>query len=116
MVITRKIEKDLILETVIYIAGLASIILFFRDNFIATFFVIASWLVALKFWHEKHDIYYYLTALILGPLGEITAVYIGVWTYTNPTAFGIPLWLPFAWGSFVMLAKRIAETFVEIKK
>jgi hypothetical protein len=39
----------------------------------------------------------------LGAAGEISAVYFGVWQYPAPFAFGIPMWVPFAWGLIAMV-------------
>jgi len=34
----------------------------------------------------------------------------GAWRYAGPTALGIPLWLPFAWGLAAVLIRGIAAT------
>ena len=40
---------------------------------------------------------------VLGGLGEISAVHFGVWQYPAPFVFGIPIWVPFAWGLITMV-------------
>ena len=40
---------------------------------------------------------------VLGAVGEISAVHFGVWQYPAPFAFGIPVWVPFAWGLITMV-------------
>jgi len=111
----RRVWKELLLELLIYAAGMASVFLFFRNNIVTTVLVIATGLVALKFWHKKHDLYFYVAGAVVGSVGEIIYISFGVWQYANPTFLGIPMWLPFGWGSAVMIIKRIAETFVKIE-
>jgi uncharacterized membrane protein YoaT (DUF817 family) len=41
----------------------------------------------------------FLLVFFAGPVSEIIAIYAGAWTYTYPSVFGIPLWLPFVWGN-----------------
>lgn len=115
MKFTSKIEKELILEFILFSIGIVAISFFYNYNLLLTLFLILTWVVGLIFWHKKHDIFFYIIGAIIGPIGEIIAIYFGAWQYTNPTIFGIPIWLPFAWGLIVMLIKRIAETFVRIE-
>lgn len=115
MKITEKIEKELILEFILFCCGIASISLFFKNNLLLTALLILAWSIGIKFWHKKHDIYFFVIGAIVGPMAEIICIHFGVWQYVNPTILGIPIWLPFAWGLATMLIKRIAETFVKIE-
>ncbi|TSC63744.1 MAG: hypothetical protein G01um101493_347 [Microgenomates group bacterium Gr01-1014_93] len=47
---------------------------------------------------ERKGIYYFLAAAIFGPIGEAIVSANGLWTYHGETIFGIPYWLPLAWG------------------
>ena len=116
MYFTRKIEKELIFEFILFCAGILAISLFYTNNFLLTVLLIISWLIGIGGWHKKHDIYFLLTGAIIGPIGEIICIYFGVWRYTNPTFLGIPIWLPLVWGLATILIKRIAEVFVKIEK
>ena len=116
MAITKKIEKELIYEIVLFCAGITAISLFYANNFLLTFLLIITWLIGMKGWHKNHDIYFLIAGAIIGPLGEIVCIYFGAWRYVNPTFFGIPIWLPLAWGLAIMLIKRFAEIFVKIEK
>jgi hypothetical protein len=115
MGIMERVEKELIFEIVLFSVGIAAISLFYKNNILLTFLLIVAWLVGIKFWHKKHDVYFFISGAIIGPVGEIICIYFGVWQYTNPTFLGIPLWLPFAWGFATMLIKRIGETFLKVK-
>lgn len=50
----------------------------------------------------------YLYVFILGPLAEAFAIYFGAWTYSNPVIIGIPLYLPFVWGSAGVFISNLA--------
>ena len=115
MKVTKKIEKELIFEIILFCAGIASIAIFFLNNLLLSVLLIIAWAIGIKFWHKKHDIFFFVIGAIIGPIGEIVCIYFGVWQYANPTFLGIPIWLPLAWGLATMVIKRIAETFVKIE-
>jgi len=113
--LTKKLKKELLFEIILFFAGIVTIAIFFNNNILLSFLLIAIWAIGIKFWHKKHDVYFFVTGAIIGPLAEIICIYFGVWHYANPTFLGIPIWLPLAWGFATMLIKRIAETFVRIE-
>ena len=112
---TKKVEKELVFEIILFSAGIAAISLFYKNNLLLTVLLILAWLIGIKFWHKKHDIYFLLAGAIIGPLGEIVCIHFGAWQYANPTFLGIPIWLPFVWGLAVVLIKRFAEIFIKIE-
>ena len=63
-------------------------------------------------WHSRSDLIFYFVAFVLGPLGEIAAVYFGAWRYSEPF-FLIPVWLPFLWGIAALFMKKISENFTD---
>ncbi|MCK4335915.1 MAG: DUF2878 family protein [Candidatus Aenigmarchaeota archaeon] len=115
MRITEETGKELVLEIILFCTGITTTVLFYMNNLLLTALLIIILAIGIKFWHKKHDMYFFVTGAIIGLITEIFCVHFGVWQYTNPTFLGIPVWLPFAWGLFTMLIKRIAETFVKIE-
>ena len=115
MKLTKVIKKELVWETAIFCFGVLSISLFHSQSILLTILLIIYWMIGIKFWHKKHDFYFFVTGAIIGSIGEVVCIHFGAWQYTNPNLLGIPIWLPFAWGIFIMLIKRIAETFVRIE-
>ena len=111
---TRRIEKELLFDALLFLGGIISISLFFRNNVVLTGLLILAWILGLKFWHKREDIFFFLSGSIVGPVGEIVCIKFGVWSYSNPSFFGIPMWLPFAWGLATVLIKRFAETFYKM--
>lgn len=115
MAFTKRVKKELLFDAVLFTVGMSFISLFYKENLLLTALLIATWATGVKFWHTRHDIYFFVTGAIVGPLAEILCINFGAWQYTNPTFLGIPVWLPFAWGLATMLIKHIAETFVKIE-
>ena len=56
----------------------------------------------------------YLGAFMFGSISEIFAIYFGVWNYSIPSFFGIPIWLPFVWGSAGLLFCETALFLINI--
>jgi len=111
----KKLGKEMFLELIIFCLGVASISIFFTNNVALSLLLILIWVAGIKFWHKKHDVYFFVSGAFVGTVAEIICIHFGVWQYANPTIFGIPMWLPLAWGFATMLIKRIAETFVKIE-
>lgn len=103
-------QKELILDTLLFIVEVTLIVIFFYNNLLLTLLLFSCWLLALKLWHTKQDAYFFIVGALLGPLGELLAVTVGVWTYANPAVLGLPLWLPLAWGLVVVFFNRIVCT------
>ncbi|MES2134690.1 MAG: hypothetical protein V4449_00390 [Patescibacteria group bacterium] len=91
---------------------------------IATLFAVGTALLVFFFWHAEvllsislflSSVFYayymkskrlvalYSFGFVFGPATEILAIRAGAWSYAEPSFFGIPLWLPFLWGSATLL-------------
>ncbi|MDQ5938351.1 MAG: hypothetical protein QG603_558 [Patescibacteria group bacterium] len=103
-----RVLKEL-LEAIIlfFVCVLAIAYLNYNSLLLALAFLFITILIFLK-WHTKEDVAYYLTAFIIGPIGESLTIYYGAWYYTNPTLFGLPIWAPMAWGAAVTIIRRIS--------
>jgi hypothetical protein len=110
-----RVRKELLLEAAIFAYGVAAAALFYGNNLLVLVLMLLGWLLGVLFWHKRHDVYFFLSGVLVGVVVELTCVHFGTWSYANPTVLGIPIWLPLAWGLFTMLIKRIAETFVTIE-
>ncbi|MBI4014729.1 MAG: DUF2878 family protein [Candidatus Aenigmarchaeota archaeon] len=106
----RRLAFDLFLFTL----GIAALVSFYMDNAILTALLLINWAAILSVWRRKGDAYFLLIGAAMGAAAEITAIHYGAWQYANPSFFGIPLWLPIAWGIIAVLIRRIAESVSEI--
>jgi hypothetical protein len=89
------------------------VVLCWTNNILVTAILIAAYWIRYYFWPDKEDLVLYIGGAILGPIAEIIATKVGIWHYTLPTFFNIPLWLPFAWGFAAVLIIRIALACVK---
>jgi hypothetical protein len=116
MKLTKKLEKELFFELILFFSGIILISLLYTNNILLTFLLVLIWSIGIKGWYKHHDVYFLVSGAIIGTVAEIICIYFGVWKYANPIFLGIPLWLPLAWGLAVVLIKRFGEIFIKIEK
>lgn len=109
----RSIKYGLIRDLFIFWFVIFLVVLCWTNNILVTAILIAAYWIRYYFWPDKEDLVLYVGGAILGPIAEIIATNVGIWHYTLPTFFNIPLWLPFAWGFAAVLIIRIALAFVK---
>lgn len=112
----NRFKKELLFEFIIFSLGISFIVFFWKNNILTAMLLLILYITANRFLHKKHDIVFYISGGILGPTAEIVCIRYGAWSYANPTYFGIPIWLPLAWGFASVMLVRISETFVKIEK
>jgi hypothetical protein len=88
------------------------LVILWEHNLTATLAIIGLFVIRSCFWREKGDLTVYLVGAVLGPLTEIIATRLGIWTYAHPSFLNIPFWRPFAWGFAAVLFVRIAQSLV----
>ena len=116
MTFISKIEKELIYEIALFLVSVASISFLYMDVSLLVGILLISLLVGGKIWYNRNDIYYFISGALIGPAADIICIRFGAWSYTNPTFFGIPVWLPIAWGAATVLIMRFAVTLVKLDK
>lgn len=109
----RSIKFGLIRDLFIFWFVIFLVVLCWTNNILVTAILIAAYWIRYYFWPDKEDLVLYIGGAILGPIAEIIATKVGIWHYTLPTFFNIPLWLPFAWGFAAVLIIRIALACVK---
>ncbi len=113
---TKKIEKELIFEIFVFVAGLIAITQFYETNTLLTMILILLWFIGIKAWHTRQDIFFFIAGAVIGTIAEVICVNFGVWQYANPTYLGVPIWIPFAWGIATMMITRTGRTLVKLEK
>ena len=117
MRLTGETRKELSLEAAVFAACAVEIALCHGSPLLLTGLLIATGAVlAASFWRWSTFIILYLIGAVLGPLGEMIGVRSGAWQYSSPTFLGIPLWLPFAWGTMTVLIKAVSDTITKMAK
>ena len=105
-------KKELAFELSSYALSVVLVGLLWNRPVMLTICYVVVSIVMLMKWHTKSDLFFYLVAFALGPLGESAAIYFGAWKYSKPF-YLIPLWLPFLWGICALFMKNISETLLK---
>ena len=111
----KDVLKELLLEMLLFGLGTMAISLLYPYTEIVFVVLAIAVVAALKLWHKKDDVYYFVVGATLGPFAEIFHVYFGAWYYTTPHVMGLPIWLPLGWGLFVIIINRVVNTLKKIR-
>lgn len=103
-------------DVIIFLISIVLLIFLWEQTILSTLAIIVLYILRQTLAREKGDTAIYLTGAIMGTSLEIIAVRANIWQYTTPYFFGIPLWLPFAWGFVTVVIVRIALSLVNDEK
>lgn len=110
------ILKELLLDLAFFVIGIIAMTQLYAHNIVVLLIMVAMWVIGIIFWHTRHDIIFFVVSAIIGATTEIIVIPFGTWHYANPSFLNIPIWLPFAWGIALMLAKRVAEVIIRVEQ
>jgi len=71
-----------------------------------TYATIGSTALLFILFHERSDIFYALSALLLGTVIEVFGVFTGLWFYPETDFLGLPYWYAAMWISVGLLGRR----------
>lgn len=108
------VDREVFYMVIVYVVGITLTFSLWRNNLLVASILVILWAISIKYWHTKADNVLFVLAFFGGSLAEINAVQLGIWSYSNPTIFGIPLWLPLVWGETVVVTKRIADILSQL--
>ena len=109
-----KNKKDILIGFIILALEIILLYFFWKNNkILAVAFLIMSVFVLLL-WTNKGEKVLYFTGFILLPLYDLILVSRGVWSYGNPTIYGVPIWLPFAYGLGTVMIVKIGNSVSRI--
>ena len=110
-------KKDLLIGFFIYALNILLVYYLWQNNIALTvIFIGISGFVLLKWATNKEERTVYFASFVLGPILDLILVPRGVWTWGNPSLFGIPLWLPFFYGVMIVIAIKIGKSIAELLK
>ncbi len=108
-------KRELVFELGLYILCVLLVgLLWHRPVTLTICYVVISIIVLIK-WHRKSDLLFFFVTLVLGPIGESVAIYLGAWRYSKPL-YLIPPWLPLLWGICALFLKHFSESLLGGKK
>jgi uncharacterized membrane protein YoaT (DUF817 family) len=102
--------KGLLLGFALFSFTAFLIISLWKNNVQLLLVLLAECIAILWIWHDRFDISFFSVLSVVGTIAEIAFVSSGVWSYTNPTFLGIPLWFPVSFGTAGLLGGRIARS------
>ena len=109
-----KNKKDIFIGFIVFALEIILFYFFWKNNIVLTvLFLAISVIILAKFTSKKEKILY-LACFILGPIFDLTLVPRGVWSYGNPTIYGIPLWLPAAYGLGPLMIVKIGNSVAKL--
>jgi hypothetical protein len=88
-------------------------ILFYKNNFLTISLLLVVAFIGLLKWKSWITLIMFIFGGIFGPISEIIAITYGVWKYTFPNFFSVPIWLFVLWG---MAAAFLYQTALEFRK
>ena len=107
---SKQLWTELAMEIAAFSLLVASVSLLWRNNLLLLTVALVESLAALRLWHDRYDVSFFLIIAVLGSLAEAVFVHFGVWYYANPTLLGVPLWFPLAFGTTGLIGERMART------
>ena len=110
MTLSKRLWMDLAMECAAFAVLVTTVSLLWRDNVLLCVVALAECLAALALWHDRLTVCFFLIIGGLGTAAEAVFVQVGVWSYTNPTVLGVPLWFPVAFGTTGLIGSRLAQT------
>jgi hypothetical protein len=110
----RRSSQHFLIALVAFCFLVLAVCLLWQDNLCLLLLMCMEAAVALRFWHDGYDVSFFLVIGGLGSLAEALFVRAGAWQYANPSALGVPLWFPVAFGTAGLLGGRMARALVAI--
>jgi hypothetical protein len=104
----KRLLKAFLYSCSLSLLSLLVVSFFWKEPLLLTFLMVLVSAIMLIVWRKKEDLYLYTIVGLTGALAEAVAIAFGAWTYTLPTAIGIPIWLPFLWGIAGVVIKKIS--------
>lgn len=109
---SKHLWAGLVMELAAFSLLVASVVLLWKNNALLFIVMVVECASALRLWHSRLDLCFFLIIAVLGSLAEAVFVHFGIWHYANPTWLGIPSWFPLAFGTTGLIGERLARTIV----
>src|SRR3989344_1945033 len=96
-----------------FITILTLVIPIIFSNYIAAAALIPSALLFILLSHDHKIWKIWIFGALFGPISEAFCIYYGLWNYTHPDFWGIPVWLPLVWGNAFVLGALLYKLITE---
>ena len=109
-----KPRKDIFIGFLVLIIAILFLYFFWENNIALTALLLALSAVVLIWLSSREERILYFTGFILDPVFDLILVPRGAWTYGSPFIFGVPLWLPFAYGIVTVMIVKIGKSIAKL--
>ncbi len=107
----------ILLETLPIFLGIVLSFLFWQNNILLFIIYLTLTLILIYLHKDKSELIIFGYGTLIGIIVEVVGTKIsGYQSFTKPDLFGIPLWLPIAWGYGFVAMKRIGLTLKDLGK
>jgi len=107
-------KRNLVIGFLVFAIEISFFYFFWKNNILLTALLLAvSAAILLKFSSKEERILYFV-CFVLGPVFDLTLIPAGLWTYGNPTLFGVPLWLPVGYGLGTLMIVKIGTSIAKL--
>ena len=105
--------KKILFNMMFAFLSVVIVILFYENILLASVLLGIITITGLIKWKSKLTLIIFLFGALWGPICEIIAISFGVWSYSAPNFFNVPVWLFILWGN---AAAFLYQTAIEFKK
>ena len=105
----NKSKKDFFAGVFLFVLDMLLFYYLWKNNLFLTSALLVISVFLLLFWTNNEEKFLYAAGFFLGPIYDITLVPNGIWEYGNPTIFGVPIWLPPAYGISIVAMVKIGK-------
>ena len=109
-----KNKIDIFIGIAVFLLEITFFYFFWKNNIVLTALLLITSAVVLAKFSSKEEKVLYFVCFVLGPIFDLTLVPRNVWSYGNPTLFGVPLWLPFAYGLGTVIIVKIGNSIARL--
>ena len=102
-------NSEFFFNALVSLLALVATAIFWTQPVLLTIMLFVVGIVHIWIVRVEHVVLFYITVAILGPLVEAFVMYFGAWSYAIPYVLGVPIWLPFLWGSAGLLILGIVR-------
>ena len=107
-------KKNILIGFVVFVLEILLFYYLWENNVLLAVSLAAVSIVVLAKFSGKEERILYLVCFALGPIFDLTLVPRGVWSYANPTLFGVPVWLPFTYGLGTAMIVKIGNAIARL--
>ena len=107
-------KKDILIGFIVLALEITLFYYLWKNNILLmALLLIISAIVLIEFCSREEKVLYFV-CFVLVPIFDLTLVPRNVWAYGNPTIYGVPIWIPFAYGLGTVMIVKIGNSIARL--